>query len=350
MSENRSRIQWRGAPRPLRIGVLGATGLVGRTFLNVLAETNWPIEELRLYASDRSVGKVILFQDREFVVEELVSPVPTLDFVFVAAGEDLSQQYAPQFVAKGAWVVDNSSAFRLHGHTPLVVPEVNGELLSSARNPGIVANPNCTTIQLVVVLHALNKHWPISRVSVASYQAVSGAGIAALDEFRLQMDEHLNCDDPTPPTALPARIFSNCIPQIGGFLDNQLSREEDKVRLETRKILQQKFPVSVFAVRVPVHNAHAEAVWIQFEEEVSAHEARDVLARSASVIVRDPYPLQMDVSGENEVFVGRIHQDPEDPRSLKMWIVADNLRKGAATNALQITQELFPTVDPQRPK
>lgn len=342
-----SEFLWRKSPRPLRLGIVGATGLVGQSFLQVLSETPWEIEELRVFASDQSLGKVLSWQGRQFPLRSTSESFRGLDALLICTGDEVSQQISPRAVSEGVWVIDNSSAFRLHPEVPLVVPELgtfSEALLSSGAR--ILSNPNCSTIQLVVLLSVLQKCAQIESVQVASYQAVSGAGSLALEEFQSQIRAFCAGQELAPARELPATIFSNCIPQIGNFDGEALSREEQKIRKETQKILGLSCPVSVFAVRVPVHNAHAEAVWVTSSHPWDLPQIHRQLQLSPGLHPVETYPLQASCSGKDGVFVGRVHLDPDEPRILKAWIVADNLRKGAASNALQILQELFPAIDP----
>jgi aspartate-semialdehyde dehydrogenase len=264
-----------------------------------------------------------------------------LDLVFFSSGDDISKEWAPQAVKAGAWAVDNSNAFRMDGDVKLIVPEVNGDLLNK-KNPEIIANPNCTTIQLVVALKPLMDQFGISDVKIASYQAVSGAGQAGHDELLAQIE-----DQDSPPKTFAHPIRFNCIPQIGSFSENGFCTEETKVMNETRKILRHpKLGVSVFTVRVPVLNAHAEAVWVKLEKEATHAEVLSTLKRGQGLVIQDEpqksvYPLQIQASGKDPVFVGRIHRDLNDPKTWLMWVVADNIRKGAALNGLQIAERIF---------
>jgi len=330
--------------KSLNVGVVGATGMVGTAFMNILEETRFPLKNLKPFASEKSLGQNLKVQGRSFPIEVLKKGCfEGLDLVFFSSGDDISAEWAPQAAAAGAFAVDNSGAFRMDPNTALVVPEVNGDLLDSMKGkPQIIANPNCTTIQLVVALNPLLKKFNIERITVASYQAVSGAGLEAYNELLSQAQDPL-----TPPRVFPHPIIYNCIPQIGSFQDNGFTSEEMKVMKETRKILRHpQLKVSAFTVRVPVLNAHAEAAWVTLGREVSKPEILDCLKSAPGLVLQDEpksslYPQQYQASGKDPVYVGRIHQDLDDAKTWLMWVVADNIRKGAALNGLQIAQKLF---------
>lgn len=330
--------------KKLKIGVVGATGMVGQAFIGILAEKKFPVEILRPFASDKSQGQKIEFQGKTLTIETLKEGCfQGLDLVFFSSGDEISQQWAPRAVAEGAFAVDNSAAFRMDQAIPLVVPEVNGELLDSVRaKPQIIANPNCTTIQLVAALNPLMKKYGIKDVRVASYQAVSGAGLEAYNELLGQVTEQ------NPQAKVfPHPIAFNCIPQIGSINEQGFSGEEMKVMKETKKILNSReLKVSAFTVRVPVLNAHAEAVWVTLNKSATKAELTETLSKAPGVIIQDDpnrglYPQQYQVSGKDAVYVGRIHQDLDDPNTWIMWIVADNIRKGAALNGIQIAERIF---------
>ena len=326
-----------------RIALVGATGAVGKVFLGILEEGRFPVGEIRLCASERSVGKEIALNGHRLTVEE---PTPELfsevDIVFIAAGSGVSREFAPIAAEVGALVVDKSSAFRMDPDVPLVVPEVNGDDLDD--HSGIVSVPNCSTTQLVMVLNPLNDASPISRVVVDTYQSVSGTGAAAVHELTEQSGDVLSGDD-TSPSVYPHRIAFNVLPQVESFLPNGYTQEEMKMTNETRKIMHlPDLPISATCVRVPVMVAHAEAAHIEFEQSMSPGEAREVLDAAPGVtVVDDPasslYPMPVDAEGKDDVFVGRIRQDVSKTNSIALWLVSDNLRKGAATNAIQIAEE-----------
>ena len=331
--------------KSLNIGVVGATGMVGTTFMSILEETQFPVKSLRPFASEKSLGQSIDLQGKKYPIEVLKKGCfDGLDLVFFSSGDDISAEWAPQAAAAGAFAVDNSAAFRMDPSTALVVPEVNGDLLDAMKGkPQIIANPNCTTIQLVVALNPLLKKFGIERITVASYQAVSGAGLEAYNEL---LDQVKN-PELSKAKIFPHPIAFNCIPQIGSFQDNGFTSEEMKVMKETRKIMRhQQMKVSAFTVRVPVLNAHAEAVWVTFDKSATQAEVTRTLEHAPGLVLQDEakksvYPQQYQASGTNPVYVGRIHQDLDDPKTWLMWIVADNIRKGAALNGLQIAYRLF---------
>ena len=326
-----------------RIALVGATGAVGKVFLGILEEGRFPVGEIRLCASERSVGKEIALNGHRLTVEE---PTPELfsevDIVFIAAGSGISRELAPIAAEAGALVVDKSSAFRMDPDVPLVVPEVNGGDLDD--HNGIVSVPNCSTTQLVMVLNPLNDANPISRVVVDTYQSVSGTGAAAMEELTAQSGQVLSGDDASP-SVYPHQIAFNLLPQVESFLPNGYTQEEMKMTNETRKIMHlPDLPISATCVRVPVMVAHAEAAHIEFDESMSPGEAREVLDAAPGVTVLDYpasslYPMPVDAEGKDDVFVGRIRQDVSKTNSIALWLVSDNLRKGAATNAIQIAEE-----------
>lgn len=330
--------------RKLKIGVVGATGMVGKSFMETLEQRDFPVAELRPFASEKSAGLDIDLMGKSYPIQTLVPGCFNgLDLVFFSSGDDISKEWAPKAVQAGAFAVDNSAAFRMDENIFLVVPEVNGDILDQNKTkPQIIANPNCTTIQLVVALNPLHKKFGLKEVRVASYQAVSGAGQAAYDELKSQVENpHLE------PKIFPHPIAYNCIPQIGSFQDNGFTSEEIKVMKESRKILRHsQLKISSFTVRVPVLNAHAEAVWATLDKEVSREEIISVLEAEKGIVIEDYpqksfYPQQYLASGQDPVYVGRIHRDLEDPKTWLMWIVADNVRKGAALNGIQIAERIF---------
>ncbi len=332
--------------RKLKVGVVGATGMVGQTFMNILEERSFPIEELRPFASENSLGKKIELQGHAWPVQVLKDGCfDGLDLVFFSSGDDISKEWAPKAVQAGAFAVDNSAAFRMDPQTVLVVPEVNGDLVNKNSKPQIIANPNCSTIQLVVALKPLLDKFGLEEVRVSTYQAVSGAGQGGYDELIEQTADHKNV---TPqPKTFPHTILFNCIPQIGSFNDEGFCSEEVKIMKETRKILsQEKLKVSAFTVRIPALNAHSESVWVTLNKEVGREEVLAALSGFEGIVVQDEpkksvYPLARDVSGKDPVYVGRIHRDPENPKMWLMWVVSDNIRKGAALNGIQIAEKIF---------
>lgn len=330
----------------LKVGVVGATGMVGTAFMNLLDERQFPMKELRPFASENSQGKQIKVQGREWPVRILAEGCfDGLDLVFFSSGDDISLDWAPKAAAAGAFAIDNSAAFRMDEKTPLVVPEVNGHLLRKGDGPRVIANPNCSTIQLVVALKPLADRFGLEDVKVSTFQAVSGAGQAAHDELISQVQDYKN-PDPTPQN-FPHPILFNVIPQIGSFNDQGFCSEEVKIMKETRKILEMpKLKVSAFTVRVPALNAHSEAVWFTLGRDASLEEVRESISTFPGIVLEDDprqsrYPLPRKVSGKDPVYVGRVHRDPEDPRLWMMWVVSDNIRKGAALNGIQIAERIF---------
>lgn len=327
------------------VAILGATGAVGKTMLKVLEERNFPIEELRLLASERSAGKEIEFKGTKYKVEP-VSPeaFEGIDIALFSAGSSRSKIWAPIAVEKGAVVIDNSSAFRMEPEVPLVVPEVNPEDVQIHK--GIIANPNCSTIQMVVALYPIHKEKKIKRIIVSTYQAVSGAGAKAMEDLTEETKAKFE-GKYYIPEALPASIAFNVIPRIDVFLENGYTKEEMKMFNETRKIMHAPdIKVSATCVRVPVFIGHSESITIETQYPITPEEARQILSSAPGVIVEDDpennvYPMPIEVEGKDDVFVGRIRKDLAFDNGLSMWVVADNLRKGAATNAVQIAELLI---------
>ena len=335
--------------RKYTVAVVGATGAVGETMLAILEERNFPVGKIIALASERSAGSTVTFRNREVVVQDLATFDPAgVDFALFSAGGSTSKEFAAKFVEKGAIVIDNSSAFRYDDDVPLVVSEVNPE---AARNPprGIIANPNCSTMQMLVALAPIHRAVGIERINVATYQSVSGGGRSALEELGRQTAAILNFADPSP-SRFPVQIAFNLIPQIDDFLDNGYTKEEMKLVWETRKILgDDRIQVNPTAVRVPVFYGHSEAVHIETREPITADAAKALLESAPGVVVVDervaggwPTPVTH-ASGTDAVYVGRIRQDISHPRGLNLWVVADNIRKGAALNAVQIAELLVKT-------
>ncbi len=344
-----------------KLAVVGATGLVGRTVLKVLEEKNLPISEYSLFASARSSGKNISFMGKNYIVKELNehSFDEGFDFAIFSAGSDTSKKYSPIAASKGCIVVDNSSAFRMDSNVPLVVPEVNPEEIKN--NHGIIANPNCSTIQAVVALKPLDDKYKIKRIIYSTYQAVSGAGrngVLDLENgIRNYADNQNYLNTYTSNTNLknttyelskfPHPIFSNCLPHIDVFLENGYTKEEEKMINETRKILKRPdLKITATTVRVPVFNCHSESINVEFEHEFDMNDLVDALKSFPGLVVQDNvkdnlYPLASSVSGKDEVFVGRIRRDDSIPYGVNLWVVADNIRKGAATNAVQIVEKMI---------
>lgn len=327
----------------ISLGIVGATGSVGEVFLKLLEERKFNFNNLRLFASDRSQGTVFNVRGKNIAVETLCPGCfSELDLVFFSSGDEISREWAPLAAQSGAYAIDNSAAFRMDPNIPLIVPEVNGGLLKSIRSPQIISNPNCSTIQLAMALKPLADKFGLDQVQVATYQAVSGAGKSAQEELMTHTRSLLNDNKRKPPEQFARSIPFNCIPQIGRLDEDGLTTEEQKIRRETKKILGlSDLKVSAWTVRVPVVNGHSEACWIRLKSKVTLEEIRTALQSFGGLRLCDDFPTALDASGENDVLVGRIHRDSEDELTWKFWIVADNLRKGAALNAIQIAETLF---------
>ncbi len=334
--------------KEFNVAVVGATGAVGRMMIQVLEERNFPVKNLRLFASERSRGVKIPFRGEDIEVEVLSEQknFSGIEIALFSAGASRSLEYAPKFAQDGAVVIDNSSAWRMDPEVPLVVPEVNPHAVADFRKKGIIANPNCSTIQMVVALKPLYDYSRIKRIVVATYQAVSGAGQKAIQELIEQTQAW--CRGETLPEAkvFPHQIAFNCLPHIDVFLDNGYTKEEMKMVNETKKIMEdENIGVTATTVRIPVFYGHAEAVNVETEKKITAQKARELLASFPGVVVVDEpaekkYPLPVEIAGRDEVFVGRIREDESIENGLNLWVVADNLRKGAATNAVQIAEIL----------
>jgi len=328
-----------------RVAIVGATGMVGQEFIKVLEQRDFPMDSIELLASDRSAGKKLFVNHDELVVKETTpESFKKIDVALFSAGAETSRYFSPIAAQSGAVVVDNSSAFRMDTKVPLVVPEVNAEDIKWHK--GIIANPNCSTIQMVVALNPLHKVNAIKRLVISTYQAVSGTGSAAVEELTEQAKQVLD-GQTTVPHVYPHQIAFNLLPEIDVFLDNAYTKEEWKMVEETRKIMHAPdIAISAVCVRVPVFIGHSEAVHIEFSQPMSPDEARRILAQAPGIkILDDPaislYPQPWSAAGTDEVFVGRIHRDASHPNGLVMWVVADNLRKGAALNAVQIAEEMI---------
>jgi len=332
------------AERRFTVAVVGATGAVGETMLSILAEREFPVGQIVALASERSAGGEVEFAGGKIPVRDLATFDPKgVDIALFSAGGSVSKEYAPKFAAAGAVVIDNSSAFRYDDDVPLVVSEVNPEAAKD-RPRGIIANPNCSTMQMLVALAPLHREYGIERINVATYQSVSGAGRSALEELGRQTAGLLNFQDPDPQR-FPLQIAFNLIPHIDDFQDNGFTKEEMKLVWETRKILgDDSIQVNPTAVRVPVFFGHAEVVAIETKKKVTPEAARELLERSPGIEVVDErkpggYPTPVThASGNDAVYVGRIREDFSHPRGLNLWIVADNIRKGAALNAVQLAE------------
>ncbi|MFN8268277.1 MAG: aspartate-semialdehyde dehydrogenase [Chitinophagales bacterium] len=325
----------------MKVAVVGSTGLVGTEMLKVLTERKFPVTELIPVASERSAGKKLTFQGKEYTV---VTPQTAIemkpDLALFSAGGSTSLEWAPKFAEAGITVVDNSSAWRMDPTKKLVVPEINADALT--KEDKIIANPNCSTIQMVVVMNPLHKKYKIKRVVVSTYQSVTGTGKKAVDQL---MNERTNGF--SEEMAYKYKIDLNVIPQIDVFMDNGYTKEEMKMVNETCKIMRDdNIKVTATTIRIPVMGGHSESVNIEFENEFDLAEVFDILSNSEGVVVVDDpanqkYPMPMDAHGKDEVFVGRIRRDETQPKTLNLWVVADNLRKGAATNAVQIGEYLL---------
>lgn len=330
----------------MKIAIVGASGAVGQEFLKVLGESSLPISELRLFGSARSAGQRYVFRGVETNPVEILGEDPNafndIEFAFVSAGGDVSKQYAELITSGGAIMIDNSSAFRMDKDVPLVVPEVNGDDAFNAPR-GIIANPNCTTIQMVVALKPINDLSPIKRVHVATYQAASGAGATGMAELEQQSRELVAGEEPTVKKFV-SQLAYNLIPHIDVFTDNGYTKEEMKMHFETKKIMHApELEVSATCVRVPVMRAHSEAIWVETEDYIGVEEARNAFEAAEGVVVIDRaeplgYPMPKDIAGKNPVYVGRIRQDLANPNGLSFWSVSDQIRKGAALNAVQIAE------------
>ena len=337
-----------------KLAVVGATGVVGRTVIKVLEEKNLPISEYSFFASKRSSGSKLTFMEKEYIVKELTehSFDEGFDFAIFSAGGDTSKKYSPIAASHGCIVVDNSSAFRMDDNVPLVVPEVNPEDIKW--NKGIIANPNCSTIQAVVPLKPLDNKYKIKRIVYSTYQAVSGAGRDGIYDlengiknFKEGSDINVASSNTYDLKKFPYPIFNNCLPHIDVFLDNGYTKEEMKMVNETRKILgRPNLPITATTVRVPVINSHSESINIEFENSFNLEEVKSLLKSSTGIIVVDDcdslkYPIATNATGHDEVFVGRIRRDESIENGLNLWVVADNIRKGAASNAIQIVEKII---------
>ncbi len=329
----------------MKVAVVGATGLVGTKMLQVLAERNFPVEELIPVASERSVGKTVEFKGKSFAVVGFADAIAARpDVAIFSAGGSTSLELAPQFAAAGITVIDNSSAWRMDPTKKLVVPEINAHTLT--RDDKIIANPNCSTIQMVVVLNPLHKRYGIRRVVVSTYQSVTGTGKKAVDQLMGERRKAVAGSEDSYPMAYAYPIDLNVIPQIDVFLDNGYTKEEMKMTNETKKIMgDDSIRVTATTVRIPVMGGHSESVNIEFEHDFDLAEVREILSAAPGVVVvddpaRQQYPMPKDAHDKDDTFVGRIRRDESQPNTLNLWIVSDNLRKGAATNAVQIAEYL----------
>jgi aspartate-semialdehyde dehydrogenase len=329
----------------MRVAIVGVSGAVGQEFLRVLDERNFPLDELMIFGSARSTGRSYTFKGKQIVVKELQhnDDFKGIDIALVSAGAGISKEYAETITKFGTIMIDNSSAFRMEDDIPLVVPEVNAE---DAKNMPrkIIANPNCTTIQLVVALKPIENISHIRRVHIATYQSASGAGASGMDELEAQTIQVAAKEEPTV-AKFAYQLVQNLIPHIDVFTDNDYTKEEMKMFHETRKIMHSDIMVSATAVRVPVLRAHSEAIWVETENEVSLEKAKTAFGQADGIIVIDnpskkEYPMPLHLAGRDEVFVGRIRKDISNPNGLAFWTVSDQIKKGAALNAVQIAEYL----------
>ena len=331
----------------MNIAIVGASGAVGQELLRVLDQQDFPVSSLRLFGSERSAGKEYSFKGKSYKVELLShdSDFSGIDIAFTSAGASTSKEYADTITKHGTVMIDNSSAFRMDPDVPLVVPEVNPEdALDRPRN--IIGNPNCTTIQMVVALKPINDLSPITKVHVSTYQAASGAGAAAMKELEKRVKDLAEGKDPTIEK-FPFQLAYNIIPQVDVFMDNGYTKEEMKMYNETRKIMHSdKIQVSATCVRVPVMRAHSEAIWLTTEEPLELKKVKEALENAPGIVMKDnpelkEYPMPLDISDEDPVYVGRLRKDLSDPKGLSFWVVGDQIKKGAALNAVQIAQWLI---------
>jgi aspartate-semialdehyde dehydrogenase len=332
----------------MRVAIVGASGAVGQEFLQVLDERNFPLDELVLFGSSRSAGSTYIFRGKELVVKELKhgDDFKDIDIALTSAGAGISKEFASTITKHGAIMIDNSSAFRYDDDVPLVVPEVNPEdALNRPRN--IIANPNCSTIQMVVALKPINDLSKITRIHVATYQAASGAGAQGIAELEEQIQQVANGEAITPKK-FPYQLAMNIIPQIDVFLDNDYTKEEMKMNWETKKIMHTDAEVSATCIRIPVARAHSEAIWVETEKELSLDTVKAAMQNFEGLTVLDnpaekQYPMPLFVSGKDDVYVGRIRKDIASKNGLTFWCVGDQIKKGAALNAVQIAEWLIKT-------
>ena len=330
----------------MKVAIVGVSGAVGQEFLRVLDERNFPMDELILFGSSRSAGRVYTFKGKQYTVKELKhnDDFKGIDIAFVSAGGGTSIEFAETITKHGAVMIDNSSAFRMDADVPLVVPEVNPEDALN-RPKGIIANPNCTTIQMVVALKAIEGISHIKKVHVSTYQAASGAGATAMAELIKQYEEILKGDEPTVEK-FAYQLAYNLIPQVDVFTDNGYTKEEMKMYHETRKIMHSDIEVSATCVRVPVMRAHSESTWVETEKPISVEEAKEAFAKAEGIVLQEnpaakEYPMPLFVADKEPVYVGRIRKDLTNPNGLTFWTVSDQIKKGAALNAVQIAEYLI---------
>ncbi|MBK9465550.1 MAG: aspartate-semialdehyde dehydrogenase [Chitinophagaceae bacterium] len=329
----------------MKVAVVGATGLVGTKMLQVLAERNFPVTALVPVASEKSVGKEVEFKGKKYKVVSMADGIAAKPAVAIfSAGGITSLEWAPKFAEAGITVIDNSSAWRMDPSKPLIVPEINADILTA--NDKIIANPNCSTIQMVVALNPLHKKYGIKRIVVSTYQSVTGTGVKAVEQLKGERLKEVKGETTEYPMAYKYPIDLNVIPQIDVFLDNGYTKEEMKMVKETCKIMRDdSIRVTATTVRIPVMGGHSEAVNVEFEKDFKLDEVKSLLQSSPGIVVVDDlanqqYPMPMDTHEKDDVFVGRLRRDESQPNTLNMWVVSDNLRKGAATNAVQIAEYL----------
>ncbi|MGB0871290.1 MAG: aspartate-semialdehyde dehydrogenase [Flavobacteriales bacterium] len=322
----------------MRVAVVGASGLVGQKIIQVLEERQFPVTELVLVASERSIGKKLKYKDSEHEIISIEDAInKNCDIALFSAGSELSLKFAPLFAETGTFVIDNSSAWRMEKYIPLVVPEINSDIITAKTK--IIANPNCSTIQMVLAINPLHKKYGLDRLVISTYQSVSGSGSVAVKQMQEERLGH------KPQKAYTYEIDQNCIPHCDVFLENGYTKEEMKLVNETKKILRDdSLRITATAVRVPVTGGHSESVNARFKSDFEINEVRSILHQSEGIVLQDntdtnTYPMPLYAKGKNEVFVGRLRRDESDANTLNMWIVADNIRKGAATNAVQIAEK-----------
>tara|TARA_B100001248_G_scaffold262389_1_gene258002 strand:- start:6726 stop:7748 length:1023 start_codon:yes stop_codon:yes gene_type:complete len=334
------------AVKQLKLGLVGATGMVGSEFIKILQERQIPVSELRPFASEKSAGKSLHFRGQDYPLQTLKEGCFVgLDAVFFSAGGSISKIWAPKAVQEGAYAIDNSSTFRMHPEIDLIVPEVNGDLLEKRKEPALIANPNCSTIQLMLALAPLQKKFGLKSVRVATYQSVSGAGIEAVEELKSHTLAYLNNKE-MEPRVFRENIGFNNLPLIGDLEDSGYSNEEEKMIHESRKILRQEdLKVSAFCVRTPTINGHSEAVWAEINKSIEKEEFLSALKGAPGVKVHDgrsdSYTSNRKCDGTDPVYIGRVHRDYYDQKTWLFWCVADNIRKGAALNGIQIAEMIF---------
>lgn len=322
-----------------RIAVVGATGMVGRTILAILEEKGYNAQNIRAVASAKSAGNSIEFRDQKLIVEELAGfSFKNTDFALFSPGSFVSEIHAPRAVSEGAVVIDNTSHFRMNDDVPLVIPEVNGHVLTHIKSPRIIANPNCVLMQLAVALKPLHDVFGVKEVSLSAYQSVCGAGKTAVDEMLAQTTHFMENGTYNPPSFFKHNMAFNLLAEIDALMDNGFTKEEWKIRQEFQKIFEKQIPVSATCVRVPVVTGHAISAHVHFESAISLEKVKDILSDAPGVIFKEHTITPHDVAGKDTVYISRLRVDPDHDNALLLWICADNLRKGAALNAVQIME------------